>query len=160
LLVVGLCLRRFRQPARLAQRFAQDVLDLRVEAAQLVVGPALRRGEYVGVDAQRIGLLRAHGRRPALRRAAKNDHTTTTTIALTSTTSDTTTKVARPRSSPAHHRPAAASRPITPTTSISRDRRRSSLAFVSLPASAAPRRSERAIRNAGTLDSANTTAAR
>src|SRR5690606_25277367 len=112
---------RLRQPAGLAQGIAQHVFDLCVEAAQLVVGPALRGGEHVGVDAQRVGLLRAHGCRPALRRAAKTETSTATTIALTSTTIATTTKVARPRSSPAHHRPAAASRPITPTASISRD---------------------------------------
>src|SRR3546814_3232046 len=34
-----------RQPAGLAQRVAQHVLDLRVEAAQLIVGPALRGGD-------------------------------------------------------------------------------------------------------------------
>src|SRR5690606_40323184 len=45
------------QPPGLAQRIAQNVFDLRVEAAQLVVGPALRRRQDVGIDAQRVGLL-------------------------------------------------------------------------------------------------------
>src|SRR5690606_29384902 len=48
------------QPPGLAQRVAQHVLDLCVEAAQLIVGPALRRRQDLGVDAQRIGLLFGH----------------------------------------------------------------------------------------------------
>src|SRR3546814_2291198 len=40
-----------RQPAGLAPRVAQHVLDPRVEAATLIVGPALRGGEPVAADA-------------------------------------------------------------------------------------------------------------
>src|SRR3546814_13489760 len=40
-----------RQATGLAQRFTQHVFDLGVEAAQLVVRPALRGGEPVGVAA-------------------------------------------------------------------------------------------------------------
>ena len=47
------------------QRVAQQEFDLRVEAAQLVIGPALCRSQDLGVDAQRIGFLFSHqpGRR-------------------------------------------------------------------------------------------------
>src|SRR5690606_1042843 len=150
-----------RQPPGLAQRFAQRVFDLRVEAAQFVVGPALRGGEHVGVDAQRVGLLRAHGPPRPLRRAAKTGSSTATTIALTRTTIATTTRPKRSRSSPAHHSPAAESRPIMPTASIRRASLRSSLALPGVRgASFGSRQSVRAMKNAGRLDSANTMAAR
>src|SRR3546814_3466766 len=69
--------------------------------------------------------------------------------------------VARPRSSPAHHRPAAAARPITPAVSISHAILRSSPALLALRgAPFGSRRSIRAMANAGRLDSANTMAAR
>src|SRR5690606_14403613 len=69
------------------------------------------------------------------------------------------TRTTRPRSSPAHHRPAAAARPITPTTSISHAIRRSSRALPALRgAPSGSRRSIRAITNAGRLDTANTMA--
>src|SRR5690606_18130426 len=58
-IVLRACLRA-RQAPGLAQRVAQDVLDLRVEAAQLVVGPLLHGLQHFGADAQRVGLLRAH----------------------------------------------------------------------------------------------------
>src|SRR3546814_8409047 len=68
---------------------------------------------------------------------------------------------ARPRSSPAHHRPAAAARPITPAVSISHAILRSSRALPALRgAPFGSRRSIRAMANAGRLDSANTMAAR
>src|SRR3546814_16411105 len=51
-----------RQPAGLAQRVAQHVLDLRVEAAQLIVGPELPGGEHLDVAASRVGPIPAHGR--------------------------------------------------------------------------------------------------
>ncbi|KKD57506.1 hypothetical protein VM57_05400 [Stenotrophomonas maltophilia] len=46
-----------RQASCLAQGVAQYVFDLRVEAAQLVVSPALCRGQDLGIDAQRIGFF-------------------------------------------------------------------------------------------------------
>src|SRR5690242_1186306 len=51
---------RLGQPAGLAQGITQQVFDLRVEAAQVIVGPPLRRRQDVGADAQRIGFLLAH----------------------------------------------------------------------------------------------------
>src|SRR5690606_7064256 len=57
----------FRQAPGLAQRIAQHVLDLGVQAAQLVVGPALRRRDDLGIDAQRIGLLFGHVSTASLR---------------------------------------------------------------------------------------------
>src|SRR5690606_41031565 len=52
---------RLLQPACLAQRIAQHVLDLGVEAAQLVVRPALGRRQDLGADAQLERLALGHG---------------------------------------------------------------------------------------------------
>ena len=48
------------QPAGPSQRIAQDELDLRVEAAQIVVRPALHRVEHGAVDPQEEGLPFGH----------------------------------------------------------------------------------------------------
>src|SRR5579884_2535494 len=53
--VAGRRQRRGLQAASLAQRLAQHVFDLRVDATQLVVGPTLHRVENLGRDAQRVG---------------------------------------------------------------------------------------------------------
>ena len=48
------------EPAFLLQHLAQHELDLRVERAQIVVGPALDGVEHLRVDAQQEGLALAH----------------------------------------------------------------------------------------------------
>ena len=49
-----------RRAARLAQRLAQQVLDLGVQAAQVVVGPALNALEDSRVDSQEKGFPLRH----------------------------------------------------------------------------------------------------
>src|SRR5690606_1786399 len=102
LLLVVVCVRA-RQAPGLAQCVAQHVFDLGVEAAQLVVGPPLRRRQHVGTDAQRIGLALGH-QPPRPRRICI---TTEMASALTATTIATTTPVATAWLSPAKYRPAA-----------------------------------------------------
>ena len=50
-----------RRAAGPAQRLAQDELDLRVEAAQIIVRPALHRVEHGAVDPQEERLPLRHG---------------------------------------------------------------------------------------------------
>lgn len=49
-----------RQPAGLLQRAAEDELDLRVGAAQIVVRPPLHGVEQPGIDPQEEGLALGH----------------------------------------------------------------------------------------------------
>jgi hypothetical protein len=42
----------FRDPARTAERVAKKILDLSVQAAQIIVCPALNALEHGGVDAK------------------------------------------------------------------------------------------------------------
>jgi hypothetical protein len=64
---VGSGLRRVRRIATLLRaaclldRFTQDELDLPVEAAQIVVRPALERSQQGRVDTKQEGLSLSHG---------------------------------------------------------------------------------------------------
>jgi hypothetical protein len=49
-----------RQSPGASQRIAQQVLDLAVQAAQVVVGPALNGLEHGGIDPQQEGLAVRH----------------------------------------------------------------------------------------------------
>jgi hypothetical protein len=50
------------QTARLSKRAAQEKFDLRVQAAQIVVRPALNGLEYLPVDPEQKRLPLSHGR--------------------------------------------------------------------------------------------------
>jgi len=50
------------KPARLPQRAPEEELDLRIEAAQVVVRPALDGLEDVSLDPDQEGLAIGHGR--------------------------------------------------------------------------------------------------
>ena len=53
-----------RRPARSAKRLPQKILDLSVQAAQIIVGPALNALEDRGVDAKEKGFPFRHGDGP------------------------------------------------------------------------------------------------
>src|SRR5690606_31178612 len=107
-----------RQAPGLAQGLAQHVFDLRIDAAQFVVGPFLHRLQHGGADAQRIGLLPRHqspspGQSP--RRARSTDSSIATARPLTTTTSTTASAATRAWSPPQVARPAAIASIATPT---------------------------------------------
>jgi hypothetical protein len=61
------------QSACPAQRLAQNVLDLRVDAPQFVLGPALHGVEDVGTDTKWIGFLLGQSTDPSGVQAARID---------------------------------------------------------------------------------------
>src|SRR5690606_23892672 len=102
-------LARGGQPAGLAQRIAQHIFNLRIEAAQLVVRPPLHCRQDLGIDAQRIALLLRHPR-PFPRRRRRTSNSTTRPSPLTASATASTTASVRDGSPPAQASPPAPAR--------------------------------------------------